>query len=418
MSSLLDRAAALLRANTRTASLDGRRFRFTVPSGGRYPFQWFWDSCFHAIVWARIDPARGADELRSLLAWQRDDGFVPHVIFWDESLVPRFSWQYLESRGLLDVLPGRRPRVTAMIQPPVLAQAVEAVVEAGGDGFLDEALPALGHYYRFLESARDPDRDGLISIISQFESGLDFSPAYDPPSRRSVPTPRRLGLSARFPQVLNKLVGYDERAVFTVNRRHREDVLVNSVYADGLRALARLAGRAREEELERWAESAAARVLGALLDRCYDERRGLFFNLDGPRERRADRVKTIISLSPLLLADLPSDVASRLVEHLTDPSEFWAPFPVPSVALDERAFSSRSLVDGSRRIWRGPCSLSTNWLLWLGLGRHGHSELADVLAERSRELVVHGGFNEFFDPLSAEAVGEPEFGWATLAAVM
>src|SRR6478609_5845735 len=154
MSGLLERGGARLRENTRTASLDGRSFRVTAHSGGRYPFQWFWDSCFHAIVWARIDPARGADELRSLLAWQRDDGFVPHVIFWDESLVPSFSWQYLESRGLLGALPGRRPRVTAMIQPPVLAQAVEAVVEAGGDGFLDEALPALGRYYRFLERTR------------------------------------------------------------------------------------------------------------------------------------------------------------------------------------------------------------------------------------------------------------------------
>ena len=80
---LLERAGALLAANTRTATLDGRRFTFSVPSGGRYRFQWFWDSCFHAIVWARIDPERAAEELRSLLAWQRDDGFLPHVIFWD-----------------------------------------------------------------------------------------------------------------------------------------------------------------------------------------------------------------------------------------------------------------------------------------------------------------------------------------------
>ena len=67
-----------------------------------------------------------------------------------------------------------------MIQPPVIAQAVEAIVEAGGEAFLDEALPALERYYRYLATERDPDRDDLISIIAQFESGLDFSPAYDP----------------------------------------------------------------------------------------------------------------------------------------------------------------------------------------------------------------------------------------------
>jgi hypothetical protein len=198
--------------------------------------------------------------------------------------------------------------------------------------------------------------------------------------------------------------------VFRVNRWHREDVLVNSVYADGLQALARLGVK--------WAGPQAERVRDALLERCWDERRGLFFNLDGSGERRADRVKTVISLMPLLLADLPPEIAARLVEHLADPREFWAPFPVPSVALDEPAFSRDSRVDGSRRIWRGPCSLSTNWLLALGLRRHGHADLADDLAGRSRELVGRGGFNEFFDPLSGEPVGEPHFGWAALAAII
>jgi hypothetical protein len=50
----LDEAAReLLLANTQTADLDGRRFRFSVPSLRAYPFQWFWDSCFHAVVWSR-----------------------------------------------------------------------------------------------------------------------------------------------------------------------------------------------------------------------------------------------------------------------------------------------------------------------------------------------------------------------------
>ena len=400
---LLERAGALLTANTRTATLDGRRFTFSVPSGGRYRFQWFWDSCFHAIVWARIDPERAAEEMRSLLAWQRDDGFLPHVVFWDRSLVPRFSWQWLESRGW------GVPRTTAMIQPPVLAQAVEAV----GDPLAAEALPAVERYYRFLARERDPDGDGLISIIAQFESGLDFSPAYDP----AWPRPRVLGLTARVPEAVNKLAGYEPRRVFRLNRWHREDVLVNSVYADGLQALARLAATAGEGELARWAEAQAVRTLAALLERCYDERRGLFFNLDGPGERRGS-VRTVISLMPLLLADLPAEIAARLLEHLTAPREFWAPFPVPSVALDEPAFSRDSRVDGSRRIWRGPCSLSTNWLLALGLRRHGHADLADDLAGRSRELVGRGGFNEFFDPLSGEPVGEPHFGWAALAAII
>lgn len=416
---LLEQAHRLLAENTRTAMFGGRTLTYTVPSGGRYPFQWFWDSCFHAVVWARIDPDRASDEVRALFAVQAEDGFIPHVIFWDERRVSRRMWHYLESRGRGDwFLPGRPPRTTAMIQPPVIAQAVEAIVEADGNAILEDALPALERYYRFLARARDPDGDGLISIIAQFESGLDFSPAYDPASRRAVPSAGTLALHARLPQFLNKALDYDLDRIFRLNRSQREDVLVNSVYADGLGALARLAEHTAADELQKWAETQAARVRERLLERCYDEKRGLFFNLNGRSERPGSRVKTVISLLPLLLADLPLEVVARLLEHLTDPREFWAPFPVPSVALDEAAFSPDSLVNGRRRIWRGPNSMSTNWLLSLGLRRHGQPDLADQLAERSRYLVERGGFNEFFNPLDGTPVGEPRFGWATLAAVL
>lgn len=416
---LLARAGDLLAENTRHGELQGRRYTFTVPAPSHYPFQWFWDSCFHAIVWSRIDVARAIEELRALLAMQSPTGFIPHVVFWDQTLISRMSWHYLESARLLDWFrPGRAPRTTAMIQPPVIAHAVEAIADAGGEAFLVEAMPALERYYRYLAAHRDPDRDGLISVIAQFESGLDFSPAYDPPAGHGVRSPMALAARARLPELLNKLLDYRLGLVFRLNPHQFEDVLVNTLYADGLRALARLACRAGAVELQAWADGQAAVVRDRLLERCYDEERGLFFDLRGRAERRASSTKTIISLTPLLLPDLPSEVASRLLEHLTDPREFWAPFPVPSVALDESDFSANSRVAGARRIWRGPCSLNTNWLLATGLRRHGQAELAEHLAQRSRLLVEQGGFNEFFNPLDGTPVGEHGFGWATLAAIV
>ena len=120
--SLLERARTLLEENTETVERDGRHFVFTVPSRKQYPFQWFWDSCFHAIVWARVDVERAQEELRGLLAAQTKSGFIPHVIFWDRSRVSRFGWHYLESAGLFNsFFPGGAPRTTAMIQPPVIA---------------------------------------------------------------------------------------------------------------------------------------------------------------------------------------------------------------------------------------------------------------------------------------------------------
>jgi Mannosylglycerate hydrolase MGH1-like glycoside hydrolase domain len=378
-----------------------------------YPFQWFWDSCFHAIVWSRFDPGRAADELRGLLAAQERDGLIPHVVFWNGDRVSRLQWHHLESRTNGRVPFYRRPHTTAQVQPPVLAQAVERVVDAGADAFLAEALPAVERYYRYLAALRDPDADGLISIVSQFESGLDFSPIYDEVVGVGRPTPASLFFRTRFPELRNKLADWDVDAIFRRFRHHQEDVLVNAVYGQGLRALARLAARGGREATARWAARTADGVTAGLLERSWDERLGLFVNLSGPEERRS-RVKTIHGLMPLILPDLPTSVADRLVAHLADPHTFGAPYPVPSVALDEPTFLRDHRLRGVRFIWRGPVSLNTNWFLVHSLRGHGYDEVATRIAERSRAAVERGGFNEFYDPLDGTPVGAERFGWATL----
>jgi Mannosylglycerate hydrolase MGH1-like glycoside hydrolase domain len=405
---LAERAHALLAANTRTGTRDGRAYRFSVPSPGTYPFQWFWDSCFHAIVWSHFDRERAADELRALLAWQRPDGFVPHVVFWDSSFVSlRKVWHHLESRGVpyLHV-----PRTSEYVQPPVLAQAVERI---GGD-FVAEAYPAVAAFYRYLARERDPDRDGLVSIVVQFESGIDYSPVYGEASGLRHLDPVSIYWHSRRGEVVNKLLRFDLERIFARTDHHHEDVLYNAVYGDGLRALARLAEAQDDAETAAWALRTAERVTAALVERCWDEDAGLFFNLAGRDERRLSR-RTILSLLPLLLPDLPAAHVARLVGHLTDERTFWTPWPVASVPRDDAMFLRDSHVWGVRFIWRGPCSMNTNWFLAHGLRRHGHADVADELARRSRELVERGGFNEFFDPIDGRPVGAPDFGWATLA---
>jgi hypothetical protein len=400
-------ARTLLERNTRTGAVGGRTFRFSIPADRAYPFQWFWDSCFHAIVWARFDRERAADELRSLLVWQRPNGMIPHVVFWDRSAVTvRKFWHYAESRGIPFV---RMPRTSECVQPPVLAQALERI---GGD-FVDEALEPVGRFYRYLARERDPDGDGLVSIVNQFESGLDYSPIFDNGARRRNPV--AFFLSARRGEIVNKLLGFDLERIFRLTDHHVEGVLFNTVYADGLAALARLA-RGRDDELARWAETRAAHVSDALLERCWDDEQGLFFNLCGRRDTRIVQ-RSIVSLLPLLLPGLPEAVAARLVEHLRNERTFWTPAPVASVPRDDPAFLRRSRLHGVRFIWRGPASANTNWFLSHGLRRHGYLREADELAERSCALAERG-FNEFYDPLDGTPCGATDFGWATLVVDM
>jgi hypothetical protein len=109
---------------------DGVRFGYTCPSPGHYPWQWYWDSCFTAIVWRRFDPAKARTELESLLAAQRADGFIGHTIFWNTPLrgVRRFTYNVTE----------RDAPMTASIQPPALAWAWLIAI---GD---PAAVPAIG----------------------------------------------------------------------------------------------------------------------------------------------------------------------------------------------------------------------------------------------------------------------------------
>lgn len=417
-------ARDLLVRNTQRIRRNGGTYAFSVPSTSSYPFQWFWDSCFHAIVWARTDSDRAEQELRALLSAQRENGFLPHIIFWDRTKVSRwpFQYQYQESKGWWFFLPFvAKPGTSEHIQPPVLAQAVDAVWRHGkSKKFLESVLPAVTKYYRWWLKVRDPDHDGLLSIVSQFESGLDASPAYDTLLGVSKRTNSAgfLVRSFRVPLLNKLLTNYHQTLLMHWGVFHVEDVLVNSIFALNAGILARLhdeLGNATEAVF--W-KTIAGNVRDALIAKCWDERRGAFFNLNGRREERST-VLTVASLMPLILPDLPREYVETLVgRHLTNPKEFWLPYPVPSVAANEPMFSADSQLPWHLKHfhWRGSTWMNTNWYLVHALRQHGYGVFADDLADRSRALVEQSGFREYYNPYTGKGLSAKNFGWSTLVA--
>lgn len=389
-------AHALLAANWRQGRLgDGTPYGYTCPSAPRYRHQWYWDSCFHAIVWRHFQPARAREELRTLVRGGRLDGFVPHTIFWHD----RPGWRRAPFYATHSI---RATRATAHTMTPVLALAWELVAEASPDTpeFVSEGLDALRLHYDWLDQHRDPDQDGLISIIHPDESGLDDSPKYDAVYRwMSHYRPGYMWLVQR-----SRRLRYDSREVIARYAEHVEDVLVNVFYALSLRALARMS----DDELYR---RRAERTERALLERCWDERAGLFWDLVGPGHRPL-RVSTWSSLAPLALPSLPATVARRLIdEHLLDPGRYGAPYGVPSVAMDEPSFRA-----GWHRFrcWRGPSWMNTVWLLAPALRRHGYPAEAERLISTCLGLVEREGFREYYNPLTGEGLAARDFGWSTL----
>src|SRR5437870_1535119 len=150
----------------------GRRYDFVCPSPSAYPFQWFWDSAFHAIALLHVDADLAKQEVRCLMQGAQPDGFIPHMLLWEKSAHDAALREY--SISLAD------PFYTATIQPPVVARAVLRIYEATGDSeFVREVLPPIRRFFRWLKAYRDPDDDSLVAIIQPDESGLDASPKYD-----------------------------------------------------------------------------------------------------------------------------------------------------------------------------------------------------------------------------------------------
>ena len=380
MKPAVELADRVLRQNWREGERGGTPYAYTQPSPTRYPWQWYWDSCFAAIVWRRFEPERARAELESLLAAQRPDGFVGHTIFWDRPLtLPRLLFYNVASRSAFQ---------TATIQPPLLAWAWRIAV---GDPAQE---PRIGAQVDWLAANRDLEGDGLLWILQPDESGLDASPKFEP-----VWGWRANG-RVGFPLLVrrNRKLGFDARRLRERGHPLLCETLVNTMWSLSLQALGRPS------------------ATPALVERLWDERRGLFVDEAQPGAIRPGPV-TWASLAPLALPDLPERIGQRLVEeHLLNEREFLTPVAPPSVAADEPDYEPGGGRGPIRRYWRGPTWVNSAWLVWLGLRRLGYEEEAQRLAGGLIAAVEREGLREYYDPRSGKGLGAVDFAWSALIA--
>jgi hypothetical protein len=373
-------AERVLRDSWVEGARDGTRFAYTRPSPSRYPWQWYWDSCFAAIVWRRFDPARARTELETLLAAQRPDGFIGHTIFWEHPVsLSRLPFYNVTSRSSFQ---------TETIQPPLLAWAWQIAV---GDPV---AEPRIAAQAEWLAASRDLEGDGLLWIVQPDESGLDASPKFDP--IWGWQACGRVG----FPLLVhrNRKLGFDARRVRERGGPVVCETLVNVLWSLSLQALGRPS------------------ATPALVARLWDENRGLFIDQAEPGGLRPD-VVTWAALSPLALPDLPEAIGRRLVEeHLLNRDEFLTPVAPPSVSAAEPSYAPGGSRGPIRRYWRGPTWVNSAWLVWLGLRRLGYEEAAARIADGVIGAVEREGLREYYDPRTGTGLGARDFAWSALVA--
>jgi putative isomerase len=183
------------------------------------------------------------------------------------------------------------------------------------------------------------------------ESGLDNSPMYD-----DVP------------------FDHDKHCMMLA------DVGLTSMYVADCTMLAELADVAERADAAselRDRADAYSRGLAGL----WDEEVGIFLN------RRTDTGERSLRLSPTnfyaLLTDVPTpEQARRMIdEHFFNEEEFAGEWILPSIARNDPAYPEQ-------RYWRGKIWAPMNFLVYLGLRRHGLADASRVLADKSKELLL------------------------------
>ncbi|HEV8285049.1 MAG TPA: hypothetical protein VGQ09_12115 [Chitinophagaceae bacterium] len=385
---------------------------YVMPSPDKYPFQWWWDSFFHTFILCALHEIELAKQnFQTLFKMQKKNGFVGHMIFW-ESLLPKDKWNVLEGPPVWYQI---RPHMSSLIQPPLVAQALLRIYKHSHDeDFFAAMLPKVKSYFRWLAANRDFDGDGLISIISNFESGIDHKPSFDEVfGFKSKKVTNNYFWKVIFTQFRNFTNWYNLKWIHKSNVFIVKETLFNTMYVQDLRALAKLCEIAKDNDAHQY-EALAHKVANRIIEIMYDEESAAFYDVYGPANKKL-KVLTFTIALPILMKEVPQKIAKVILErHFLNKEEFDLPFSIPSVAKSEPSFDPSD----SRFLWRGPTWPVINWFLYKSFIENGFEKKACSLFKSMKDLIEKSGFREYYNPFTGEGYGAKDFTWSGLVVDM
>ncbi|HSX47180.1 MAG TPA: trehalase family glycosidase [Patescibacteria group bacterium] len=376
------------------------KYSYTVPSPVSYPFQWFWDSCFHAIILSYFDINAAKSELYSLSSKQFKNGMIPHMIYWENP--KKFHIPGVAS----PVIPWGTNKTSSIVQPPMLAYATWVVYEKSRDiEFLKRMLPVIADLHKYLLKLRDPNKHHLAGLVHPDESGEDNSPRFDDvlqlKAKQTIDANyhRRLILVDRYKIQQFKIKKHME------NFHWVRDVPFNAILVNALVYESLIAGELQLLKQSSLARQHSDEIAAAMREYMLD---GVLMMSTMGHNYHHIKVKTWSIFIPLFANILTPEEANELIEkHLKNKKEFKSRFLLPTVAMDEPSFDPNGF-------WRGPVWMSTNWFIFKGLLNYGYRKEANEILNDSINLLSQHGLREHFNPLSGEPLGAIDFTWGGL----
>jgi glycogen debranching enzyme len=339
------------------------------------------------LAYAHLDPTSAMDSQRVFIESQESDGYIPYrmgpyvvrtfpVEGEKTTSAPFYSWVSWE----------------------VYLVAKERVPSSRARAFLEDAYRSGLAFVEFLVSKRDRDGDGLLewgghAVLESVRDSL-------------VPIWDLLGEN-------------DPRAPSRVEALDLSVMVVKE-----LRALAEMARELGREPESRSFREKADQLARRIEETMWDEDTGFYYNVDRDTNQFVTaegldlRRQEIIGFLPLWAEVASRDRAEILLRKLTDPKKFWRRFGVPTLAADDPGYEPQV-----RRCcqWNGAVWMEWNYLVFHGLQKYGHHDVARVLADRmlkaaTTQLSRNHRFWESYSPDEVKLASPQSYIWNSILA--
>ena len=402
---LIEQAQNILNTNSQPGG-------YTIPCKGLYPFQWKWDAGFIAIGYAHYDIEKAKTEITSLLSSQWLNGFIPHIVFHQESdtYFPGPDFHQAE----LNPLSNKNYPSTGMTQPPVVGFTLEKIYHIAKDkkdilDFIKDNIDKVYNSHNYFYSCRDPKNEGLVYIYHNWESGTDNSPVWDdiwltmnPPEYKverkdiKIVDPSERPTNREYDHYLHiidiaKEHNYDDKKIAELSPFLVQDPLFNTLLIKSNQSLINLyqiigGNEDKIKQLNEW----QTKSINSFNDKLYNADLGAYVYYDLRNEKYINQISSS-SFAPLY-AGIPSkEQAANIVATMLDKFGGENRYLCASFDPESDRFNPK-------KYWRGPVWINMNWFLYYGLLDYGYDELANKIKSDSLELILKAGFYEYFNP--------------------
>ncbi|MGB6431010.1 MAG: twin-arginine translocation signal domain-containing protein [Candidatus Acidiferrales bacterium] len=330
--------------------------------GSVYRGVWLECAPQEGLVYSQIAPALGFANHRVFFETQRDDGYIA-----------------------CDVKPDVLGTGQIQMVVPIAATALDLFETFGDSAFLEDAYESCARWDAWLVRYRNTRGTGLCEGFCTYDTGQDNSPRWKGMPNRCADDDARLCPSA---PGLPRLCPDLSATVF-----------------GGRVALAKMARiLGKNSEADDW-DARAAAIRKLILDRLYVPEDACFYDLDS--DNKFVRVRGDAMIRVLGEHVVDSTLFEEIYrKQIHNPDAFWAPYPLPSIALDDSSFV-RPI---PRNSWGGASQALTalrapRWMEFYGKP----ADLAHLMDRWVDAIVRSGDFYQQLDPLSGECTkaGDP-----------